>query len=236
MNTIVWMLLWVIVGWLTGILAYFTGGLFALLPQCEDDLRNTVANYYSKMAMKLLGRSALVERGTKFDIFRTSHDADKNADKVTIDGNTGHVSNETGLLSVLHKQPFGLVPPPEEDIGVYVSPEIAELGRVETERREQGTLRNDGGGYEYNVSLPERRPLVKLRENARRIVRGCRSLWDLDETVELYQQSQSGFVSTQTQQFMILIVAYGAGALLTWLIVTNAGGAAPTGISVPGMG
>jgi hypothetical protein len=33
---------------------------------------------------------------------------------------------------------------------------------------------------------------------------------------------------------MILIVAYSIGALLTWLIVTNAGGAVPdTSISLP---
>lgn len=235
MNMILWGVLWSIVGWLTGILVYFTAGLFTLASDNHHQ-RNRAANYYSRQAMKLLDRAGLVERGTKWDIYSTSHDADKNVDEITIDGNTGHVSNETGLLSTLHKQPFGLVPPPEDDRAVYVSPEVGELGRIETERQEQDELRDEDGQYQDTVELDNGRPLVQLRENAKRMIPGTRSIWDVVETVEIYKQSQSGFSTPQTQQYMILIVAYGVGALLTWLIATNAGGAAPTGVSVPGLG
>lgn len=234
MNVVLWGVLWSVVGWLVGLLVYFTAGLMTL--PADASLRNRAANYYSRQAMKIAGRSALVERGTSYDIYTTSHDADKNVDKITIDGNRGDVSNETGLLSTLHKKPFGLVAPPEEDIGVYLSPEVAEFGRIETERQEKDELTDNTGEYQERVSLPSRRPLVQLREYARRMVPGCRSLWDVEETVELYKQSQRGFTSPKAQQYMILIVAYGVAALLTWLIVTNAGGAAPTGVSVPGLG
>jgi hypothetical protein len=44
------------------------------------------------------------------------------------------------------------------------------------------------------------------------------------------------FKSPETTELMILIVAYGVGALLWWLIGTQAGGAAPTGINIPGLG
>jgi hypothetical protein len=234
MNLLVWGVLWSICGWLVGILAYFTWGLLTLASP-NDTVRNTAANYYSKQAMKLLGRAALVERGTSWDIYSTSHDADKNVDEITIDGNTGHISNDTGLLSTLHKKPFGLVPPPEENAASYVSPELGELGRVDVELEEQNHLKTSDGDYREYVTLDDRRPLVQLREYARRMVHGCRGMWDVDETVDLYKQSQSGFGSPKTQQFMILIIAYSASAVLAWLILTNAGGAAPTGVSVPGI-
>jgi hypothetical protein len=234
MNPLVWGILWSVVGWLIGILVYFTAGLMTL-PSNNHSLRNKAANYYSKQALKLLGRAALVERGTSWDIYSTSHDADKNVDEITIDGNTGHVSNDTGLLSTLHKQPFGLVGPPQENAATYVSPELGELGRVDVELEEQGRLRTDDGEYREYVTLGDSRPLVQLREYARRMVHGCRGMWDVDETVDLYKQSQSGFGSPKTQQFMILIIAYSASAVLAWLILTNAGGAAPTGVSVPGI-
>jgi len=232
-NIILWVVTWGLAGWLVGLLAYFTLGLFTL--PARPELRNRAANYYSSQAMKLLGRAALVERGTKFDIFSTSHDAERNVDEIEIDGKTGHISNEAGLLSTFHKQPFGLVPPPEERVACYVSPEVAEVGKVDVRLEEQGSLQDDSGEFVDEVSLDAERPLVGLREAARRMIPGSRSIWDVRETVELYKQSQSGFTSPDTVQFMILIVAYGAGALLTWLIVTNAGGAAPTGISLPGI-
>jgi len=233
-NLWLWGILWLVVGWLVGILVYFTGGLMTLASS-NDDLRNTAANYYSKQAMKLLGRAALVERGTSWDIYSTTHDADRNVDEVSIDGNTGHISNTAGLLSTLHKKPFGLVAPPEEDVADYVSPEVGELGAVETHRQEKNELRDGDGNYRSKVTISRERPLVQLREHARRMVPGSRSLWDVDETVELYKQSQTGFGSPKTQQYLILIVAYGASSLLAWLIITNAGGAAPTGVSLPGI-
>ncbi len=234
MNVWLWGILWAFLGWLLGILVYFTGGLMTLASG-DDDLRNRAANYYSKQAMKLLGRAALVERGTSWDIYKTSHDADRNVDEVTIDGNTGHISNNAGLLSTLHKRPFGLVAPPEDDVADYVSPEVGELGAIETHRQEKNQLRDDDGNYRPTESVSQARPLVQLREHARRMVPGSRSLWDVDETVELYKQSQTGFGSPKTQQYLILIIAYGVSSLLAWLIITNAGGAAPTGISVPGI-
>jgi len=233
MNVILWGVLWATAGWLTGLLVYFTAGLFTL--PAGPKLRNRAANYYSKQAMKLLGRAALIERGTKWDVFSATHDAEKNVDEVSIDGNTDHISNEAQLLSTLHKKPFGLAPPPEERESAYVSPELGELGRIDAELEEQGELKDEDGDYVDYVPISDDRPLVQLREFARRMIPGSRSVWDVDETVELYKQSQSGFTSPDTVQYMILIVAYGAGALLTWLIVTNAGGAAPTGISVPGI-
>lgn len=235
MNAILWVILWSILGWLIGILAYFTAGLFTLASD-DPNLRNRAARYYDKQAMKLLGRAALVERGTKYDIYSTTHDPDKNADRVTIDGESGHISNETNLLSTMHKRPFGMVAPAQEDIAVYVSPEVAELGAVEGRRREQNELRDENGDYQSTVTLSERRPLVQLKNNVRRIVDGCRSHWDVNETVKLYRQSQTGFGSASTQQYMILIMAYCAAALVMWIIQTNAGGAAPTGIGVPGLG
>lgn len=228
------LMLWAVAGWLIGILMFFVVGL--LTKAGDYELRNKAANYYSELAMKLLDRAALFERGTGYDIYKTEHDADKNADKIDVEGNTAHVSNESGLLSTLHKRTFGLVPPPEEDVAVYVSPEIAELGEVEAERQEKDELMEDGQ-YVSEVNLQPTRPMVRLREFARKMVPESRSLWDLDETVELYKQSQALFGESKTQQFMILIVAYGAAALLSWLIMTNAGGAVPdNGISVPSIG
>lgn len=232
---LIWGLLWATSGWLIGILAYFGGGLLALATD-NDSLRNRVANYYSRQAMGMLGRAALVERGTKWDVYSTSHIAEKNVDEITIDGNTGHISNDTGLLSTLHKKPFGLVLPPEEKAASYVSPELAELGRRDIELEEQGNLVDDEGRYREYVTVSTSRPLVQLSEYARRMVHGSRNLWDLQETEEFVKQSKIGFGSPKTQQYMILVVAYCAAVLLGWLVMTNAGGAAPTGISVPGIG
>lgn len=236
--------MWAVAGWLIGILGYFTAGfLVHALPASLVDVRgkaNGIANHYSKIAMKLIGRGVLVERGTKYDLYRTSHDPEKNADQFSLDGETAHVTNDTGLLSTLHKKPFGLVPPPEENVAAYVSPEIGEFGRIEAERKEQGKLRDDNGTYDGDVTLPDRRPLVQLRDYARHMIPGNRSLYDLDETIDLYKQSQRLFGESKTTQFMILIIAYGAAMLVTWLILTQAGGAVPSGgaggVPVPPIG
>lgn len=224
----VWVILWSVVGWLSGVLLFFIGG-FAVHISNNPKHINGVANHYSSIAMKLLDGAGLFERGTKYDIYRRSHDAEKNADTYNMDGETVHVTNETGLLSTLHKRPFGLVPPPEEDVAVYVSPEVAELGEKEAERKEQGELTDENDDYQDTVHLNEKRPLVQLREYAKRMVPGDRSLYDLDETVELYKQSQSMFGESKNTQFMILITAYGAAMVVTWLIVTQAGGSVPEG-------
>lgn len=238
MVNLFWIVSWAVAGWLIGILAFFIGG-FAVhaIPGDNTARVNAVANHYSKIAMKLIDRAVLVERGTKYDIYRASHDPEKNADQFSLDGETAHVTNETGLLSTLHKKPFGMVPPPEEDISVYVSPEIGELGRIEANRKEQGNLRDGNGEYDGDVTLPGRRPLVQLRDYARYMIPGARSLYDLDETIDLYKQSQRLFGESKTTQFMILIIAYGAAMLVTWLILTQAGGAVPkNAVPVPPMG
>lgn len=217
--------LWFILGWLVGILIYFAGGFF-LAPILPGRYINSIANHYDKTAMNLIKRAVIVERGTKFDIYQTSHDSEKNADKFTMDGEVAHVTNETGLLSTLHKKPLGMVPPPEENVACYVSPEIGEFGEIETRRKEHGDLR-DSNGYNEIVDIGETRPLAQLRNYARRMVPGDRGLYDLDETVDLYKQSQRLFGSSKTTQLMILIVAYGAAMLLTWLILTQGGGTVP---------
>jgi hypothetical protein len=232
MVDVVWVALWAICGWLVGILLFFIGGFGAHVVKPIDridsmKLVNNVANHYSKIAMKIIGRAALVERGTKYGIYRTSHDPEKNADEFDLDGETAHVTNDTGLLSTLHKQPFGMVPPPEEDVACYVSPELGEFGHVESQRKEQGELRDSDGQYKDGVTLSEGRPLVQLRDYADWMIPGDRSLYDLDETVDLYKQSQRLFGESKTTQFMILIMAYGAAMLVTWLIVTQAGGSVP---------
>jgi len=238
------MLLWAILGWLVGILVYFAGG-FMVHSFLSDEQINSLAAHYDKTAMKLIDRAVIIERGTKYDIYQTSHDADKNADAFTMDGEKAHVTNETGLLTTLHKQPLGLVPPPEENVACYVSPEIGEFGEIEAKRKEHGELRDDGGNYADVVDVPETRPLAQLRNYARRMIPGDRGLYDLDETVDLYKQSQRLFGSSKTTQLMILIIAYGAAMLVTWLIMTQAGGAAPvepvnpgnaTGPTVPPVG
>lgn len=243
MVDVTWLVMWAVAGWLIGILVFFAGGFVVhALPERFFDVSkkvNGTANHYSKIAMKLLGRGVLVERGTKFDLYRTSHDPEKNADQFSLGGETAHVTNDTGLLSTLHKKPFGLVPPPDENVATYVSPEIAEFGRIEADRKEQDELR-DGGVYDGDVAVPARRPLVQLRDYARHMIPGTRSLYDLDETVDLYKQSQRLFGETKTTQFMILIVAYGVAMSVTWLVLTQGGGAVPSGggggVPVPPMG
>jgi len=227
---IVTLLLWLVLGWFLGILVFFTGG-FATLP-LGADRRNWAANYYSRLAAKLMSRMGLIERGTGYDIVKTSHDPEKNADGFRLGDKQGHVSNETGLLSTLHKKPFGMIGPPDEDVAVYESPELGELGEIESHRLEQGELED---GYEEHVTLDPQRPMVRLREYGRRMIPGSRTLWDLDETVDLYKQSQALFKQANATDYMILIVAYSVGALLTWLIVTNAGGAVPSSVDVPSM-
>jgi hypothetical protein len=226
MNTLIWGVSWAVVGWLLGILLLFVGGLLFL--PFDADRRNDIANYYSSLAMKLLGRGALVESGVKYDIYRTENAPDKNSDTMSIDGETAEVTNTTGALSTLHKKPFGLVPPPEDNVAEYVYPEFAEIGKLEKERIERDDYRDEDGNYIETMTLADKRPTSKLREYASFMIPNNRSLWDLSETVELYKQSQSLFGESKTTQFMILIIAYGIGALLTWLIVTNAGGTVPT--------
>lgn len=231
MNTLFWFVSWMVVGLLVGILGFFIGGLIAA--SAHEDGKNRYANYYSKIAMKLLGRAALVEAGVKYDIYRSTNFADTNSDTIEIDGEDAQVTNIAGFLSTLHRQPFGIVPPPEDNVAEYVTPELAELGKLEKERVEHDAHLDGKGRYESSVSLSQARPTGKLREYAAFLIPGSRSVWDLSETIELYKQSQSMFGESRTTQFMILILAYGGAALLTWLILTNAGGAVPKHLNLP---
>jgi len=212
---------------------FLTGGLFTL-PLDRPNWHQKAATYYTKVAQKLIGRAALIERGTKWDIVSTTHDAGKNADTFDLDGHEAHVTNDTGLLSHFHKQPFGLLPPPQDNVASYVSPEIAEFGEIEVRRQEQNENMNEDG-YISDVTLEERRPLVRLREFADAMIPGSMGLHDVSEIEEIYIQSQSGFTDAKTVQFMILIVAYAVGAGMTWLVLTNAGGVAPTEVNVPSL-
>lgn len=224
-----WLGMWAVAGALAGLLAYVIGGFGVhVLPKKvrSYDRINAVASHYTTVAMKVIGRAVMIERGTKYDIFRAKRDAKKNADKFTIGDKTAHVTNETGFLSTLAKKPFGLVPPPEEDIATYVTPELGELGKIETMRKEKDAL-TDGGEYQNEVWLSAWRPLAQLSGNVRRMVPGTRSLFDLAETEELYKQSQRLFGQSKTTQFMILIIAYSIGMSVTWLVLTQAGGAVP---------
>jgi len=239
--SIVTLFLWFLAGFLIGILLYFVGGFAVyLVPDSVErkyEWVNGVANHYSAIAMKLIQRAVLLERGTKYAIFKTSRNPEKNADEFSIGGKQAGASNETGLLSTLHGKPFGLLPPPDENVACYVSPELAEFGAEEIERREQSTLRDNDGNYNESVNIGAERPLAKLRNNVRAMIPGNRSLFDIAETVDLYKQSQSGYATPQTKQYMILVIAYGATVLLWWLVLTQAGGAVPEGgVPVPPMG
>jgi len=227
---IVTLALWFTLGVFIGLLVFFTAG-FMTLP-LGVEYQHKAASYYSKLAQKLIGRSAIMERGTKWDLIDVSADPEKNADTFEIGDETAHVTNETGLLARWFKQPFGLLAPPEEDISVYLSPEIGEFGAVEVERREQGDLFGESGAYDEHVTLSDSRPLVRLREYARAMIPGSRSYFDLSEAVEIYKQSQTGFADSRTTQLMILVIAYVAGAGVTWLVVTQAGGVGDA-ISLP---
>jgi len=233
---IVTLLLWLTLGWFLGVFLYLTAG-FVTLPVNKPGWTHSAATYYTKVAQKLIGRSALMERGTKWDIVSTTHDAGKNADTFDLDGDEAHATNDTGLLSHFHKQPFGLLPPPEDGVASFVSPEIVEFGEIEVQRREQNTLRTKGGAgvYDEEVTLPDHRPLVRLREYADAMIPGSMGLHDVSEIEEIYIQSQAGFTDSSTVRLMLLIVAYGGGALMTWLILTNAGGTVPTGVDVPSL-
>lgn len=231
---ITWIVLWAIAGWLIGFLLYIVGGFAVHAPFVRTPERvSSVANHYTKMAMKMLDRGVLVERGTKYDLYRASHDPEKGADSFKLDGEEAHVTNETGLLSTLHKRPFGLVAPPDDNVSVYVSPEVGEVGRKETERRENNDLQDDDG-YVSDINLSGKRPLVQLKDYARAAIPGNRSFFDLTETIDLYEQSQRMFGQDKTTQFMILIIAYGVAMIGSWLVLTQAGGAVPAGgIEVP---
>lgn len=238
MVNVIWIFQWLLVGWLVGILGYIIGGFGVhALPKRYIENKwayiNNVANHYSKTAMKLLDRAVLVERGTKYDIYSSDHDPEKNTDEFKLDGETAHVSNDTGLLSTLHKVPFGLVAPPEESVASYVSPEVAEFGRIEGERKEQGKLRDENGNYNERVTLSERRPLVQLREYADRMITGDRSLYDLEETVDLYKQSQAMFGSSRTVDVMIGLLAYAVGAGVLYLILSQSGGGGGSAVDIP---
>jgi hypothetical protein len=126
------------------------------------------------------------------------------------------------------------VAPPDENMSVYVSPELGEIGKKEVERKEHGELKDDDGKYASDVTLGPKRPLVQLKDYARSVIPGNRAPYDLRETIELYKQSQRLFGEEKTTQFMILIIAYGATMLISWFILTQGGGAIPSGgIEVP---
>lgn len=232
---LIWLIEWSLVGFLLGVLVFSIGGLL-LAPFVSIETANKIAHYYSKIAQKIIGRSGLMEHGSKFELLSGTHESGKNADRFKVGDDIIHVTNQSGLRSTLYKQPFGLIPPPDDDRAEYVSPELAELGEKEAEREEKGTIENDGN-YVEEVTLPPKRPLVQIRDYAARMIPGTRKMWDLYETEEIYKFSQSLFSDTKVMDLMVFIIAYSVASLLTWIFLTNGGGTIPeTTINVPGMG
>lgn len=235
-NFVMWVITWGIVGWLVGILGFFVGGIL-VAPFVSPEKVNSIASWYDKIAIKISGLSGIMDRGSKFDILSGTHKSGLNADEYKLDDKIIHVTNETGLRSTMHTEPFGLIAPPEDDRSTYVSPELAEFGEFEARREENGTLTDETGQYIDEITLPEVRPLVQLQDFAARLVPGTRSMQDLDETIDLYQQSQSLFGQSKVEDLLVFLGGYVVGSILIWIIMTNAGGTIPdTSIGVPSLG
>ncbi|MFD2655310.1 hypothetical protein ACFSUP_04245 [Gracilibacillus thailandensis] len=121
-----------------------------------------VGRFYMDLAMTCLRRAALVARKNGgVALVPTKHDGKKEADKYTLGGETGHVSDEFGVVGRLEGNRFGMA---LEKRTSYVSPLLSRISSRFQREREEGNL----GEFTASFQKKEGDEIVQETEEAQR--------------------------------------------------------------------
>jgi len=225
-------LTWALVGIILGLSAYvmvpwvlaFAGGV---------DARDTVGRYFISQAQTVLGDSAMVARQQGGVTLKpVSFDADFDADRVTVAGKDGHLTDSLNVKTRLAGKGFGIG---LESHAVYISPLFAEFAEFAEQAHDQGRLRPDEEVPRFDFEIPEIPTVPDLRKTTKILDDDAsRAIGVLAESWA--QKSQEKFGKRiSVGQTLILIAAFAIGSGMAILGVRYgvSGGGGGGGSTIP---
>lgn len=223
---------------MTGLTLFFVVPVFlgGFLPQRG---RQYIGDVYTKMAMTAIDRGTVVIRDHGgLDLVPMRFDVDKEAEEVTLDGETEHITDDFNVIGWLYNRQFGIA---DESASVFTDCLWSEIGSLVAKHRTEGRLtrqvkvKTDGGDGEERVELrTQMSDILPLDTESRLIwpgsvrktVGGNRRPTDGETAYEQGEKSQEGFHrSVSIGQATAIGIAFGLGGVLVWFIA-NYGNAA----------
>ena len=224
-------LVWGLIGLLLGA-ASFVLVPWALAFLGGVELRDRVGRYFIKQMMVVIGDAALIAREQGgVALAKASFDSEFSADRVTVAGKDGHLSDDLNLKSRLAGKPFGIG---LESHPVYISPLFAEFAERASDAVHDGRIgvRADGGArldFEINADaeIPDLRGTHRILDgDARRRFGVLGESWA--------QKSQEKFgQAVSLGQSLILLAAFGTGVGLGFLVMKYGPSGGGGGVEVP---
>ena len=222
---------WGLIGLLIGAASFvLVPWALALLGGVE--LRDRVGRYFIKQMMVVIGDAALIAREQGgVALAKASFDSEFSADRVTVAGKDGHLSDDLNLKSRLAGKPFGIG---LESHPVYISPLFAEFAERASDAVHDGRIgvRADGGArldFEINADaiIPDLRGTHRILDgDARRRFGVLGESWA--------QKSQEKFgQAVSLGQSLILLAAFGTGVGLAFLVMKYGPSGGGGGVEVP---
>lgn len=227
----IWLVIWALIGVGIGFLG------FALAPPMLAmfggyDAKERVGQWYVSLAQTAVGDSAIIAREQGgLSLASISYDPKFQADRATVDGESGHVVDDFGDKSRLANKPFGIS---LESHPVYISPLKAEFAEAMTSALDNDRLGiQPDGGMRLDFELPKASQLPVLRDAHRFLAGDCKRRYG-EISEEWTKKSQEGFHDRITLgETMLIIMAFAVGAVSAWFVLSY-GDVAPTdSVKVP---
>lgn len=224
-------LLWGLIGAGIGFLA------FALAPPVMASVggieaRRRIGQWYVSLAQTAIGDAAIVARKQGgLSLTSVSYDARFQADKASVDGETGHIADDLSAKSRLANKPFGIC---LESHPVYISPLIAEFADAMHNALDKDRLGlQPDGGMRLDLEVPEASQLPSLRDAHRFLSGNCRRRYG--KLAESWtEKSQEGFHDRITLgETMLIIIAFAVGCAMAWFVLSYGPDSSGGGVTVP---
>lgn len=228
------LLTWGLVGFLSGLVVFLAVPILAG-PMLGAERRAGLANRYYALAMIALDRAMLVRRAhSGYDLVHSSFDAEKEAEEVTLSGETRHFKDTASLMSRFANRPFGLAWEPVDRI---IDPMAAELGEFDEQQGEEfgnemdvAAAVNDQGEVTGTETLVRGRVNIPQTERVvdpskwLGLLTGDGSPGDGETGEEFVRKSQLPYATRDVIGTMTIIMAWGAGFVMTWFAFQQGSG------------
>lgn len=228
---ILMIVVWALLGLLLGVAGVYLGPITVAFVG-GPELRERVGSWLIDTTMTLLGSGALVVKDLGGVALRpTTEDAKIEADRLTVDGEPGHLKDSFDVKGYLTGNEFGI----GVDVApVYVSPLLAELGEAATEAKQRNRLGvQPDGGVRMDFELPTGERLPDLMR-ARHLFMGSADLRDGVVAEKWARFSQEKFhENLGIRETLILIGAFAVGVGLAIAVSRLGGGGGGGGVEVP---
>lgn len=197
------------------------------------ELRERVGRWLIGSSMTLLGSAALVvKRHSGVSLRPTSEAPKMEADKVTVEGESGHLKDNFDVKGYLTGNEFGIG---IDDAPVYVSPLLAEIGEAAAKAKQRDRVGpQPDGGVRMDFEIPSKEQLPDI-SRARHILMGSADLRDGVVAENWTRFSQEKFhENLGIRETLLLVGAFAAGVGLAILVSRyGGGGGGGGGVEVP---